>query len=1710
MINPEHMKIIPAGLQFTDVVITGEHASLPDELLHKTRFTAKAADGTVFFDQALPVHMLSNRSLAVTFEPETIEDQEIMNAYGGLDNTPLYLVHLRPVLTVDGVREVVGQGGLAAGSDFTLGVELIAPVATEQVENIFTMGYPAVIGLAAQQAVTPGAVPREQKNAERLLFEQAVEYIDQGNKTEEELASLLQMQIARPLPTLVTLGGVLDVVSLLDAPQGYEWKGLYLDADLRTVETIGGIAPAGTTPASLFMKLASLQNSLLENRIFEDGFEVESVSTAKLLALAHDSDIPVTVIDSSNIDSVLPTLNLPESIRVNIVNGVNQGSMITIPETELIYEDWYGFSWIKEDPATHESGWMLSGDIAGGMTAWSLDRWPDFYRDRLTHPHLDPPNTDPDSGYAIRKITMTDMQTAEVGTTLNKKMQVIVHDRDNIPVAGANVTFSVKAGGGSFSDNGDAITVITDINGIAETEYTLGKCTGTCTESDGSPLPQGNPTYKFREPSDAYHTQVGENIISASLDSGVSITTPFTHYATPGDPVKIDVLPGSNSSGYVLTWIGFTGVKIVDQYSNPVANVSVDFSVADPVAGKDCPENPNKDERPALLIENEAPCMKTVPLYGQCGAGSVYGVNSHTTGEASVQVVLGGMPEADYVITVDAASMKASTAITVNTYPFGSCAGYSFPWSRIIINSPYKVDGNGNFASAAKVGSTLPMQAKVYWIMENGTTMSLDTICDNGTFQCAETIVGARDYKIITEFDSESVTFDGQLAVSSGQGQDRIFDVMYDVGDIPGKKSVVIHADTKKQILVNKDVCSNNCRVENETLNLYDDMVVDVYAVDIAIDQEILVPLNERGYALYDVKIPFAILPEEYRSGSTTVVLTKDGTPIQYIPAERQGQGFAEIAAGFQFDRDSTYTARIILDMGSEYMEVQSNEITLIPVTINLDADLNFDGIFSEGDPQESIAPGLIVPLNSDDDDKDGIPDYLDGFDLDPAVPEDDSFSDPADPDLADDELIAVKLHGLPVDFGRGTVTLEILAGQDNIRILADNKKEKGRDSILIDTTDLSAAATQEPIPASYDWQLGSAETPVLQDLPPFIYIEGINPSAVPGDIQLSISFTPEQGPKIEFDTLVLTVVQLELKVDENRDGKIVFGSPDMPERKYIYWVNDDHDKEHWEEGEWHEDDEEDDYIIPVDKQDWKDDFIGRSGRDEVNGNKRDLEDFAMIQLRVPKEIYDLPDLSYSFQFVNVVEDDGSKPSINMFKASDRTDLYLKMEASANKQIKEKKLLTIPSDEDAPIDRENISPEGQITPFIFEGRSKGSGDLKFLVKNGDRVIFETSVHLELHNIRWFYDEFKVEISSGSTWKARVENNYRQVNQGGYVGEKDNDEYFLFVHGWNVTEAERKRWTETIFKRFWWQGYKGKVGLFNWPTLTWADSLLLKSFDLNNFNNSEFIAWQSAESLSKLLRNLNVVQDKKLAVLAHSQGNVVTGEAIAKYSTSDKKIDAYIATQAALSTSYYDNTVVTGREVATGGFWGVPVYFSIKSPRIFGHYSTGQNNDVPYFAHTANKIGDKILRMYNFYNADDYALRKNIWGMSNMIVKPWYGFTYSSHDGEHHDTYDEEIDDFFGHPYFISGEGLEPALTADKLYLGNDLERYQIFTYIVKARFRPLGTQKIDGGLFDECVNLGDEKTYKFDKEHYSHSRQFRSNVTDEYLYWKKVLQVIGF
>ncbi|MBI5101349.1 MAG: hypothetical protein HZB33_05890, partial [Nitrospirae bacterium] len=152
---PETMKILPASMQFEQKMITHEYTEIPEELRHKVRIIANTPGSPEpLFDLQSETFQLSNRRIALSYEPETVEDQEIIDSYGGLDNTPSYLIRLRPVLKLDDEMIVAGRDGLQMGEEHSLTIELISPNGTEKITNTHITGNLAAIGIVAGK-VTP-------------------------------------------------------------------------------------------------------------------------------------------------------------------------------------------------------------------------------------------------------------------------------------------------------------------------------------------------------------------------------------------------------------------------------------------------------------------------------------------------------------------------------------------------------------------------------------------------------------------------------------------------------------------------------------------------------------------------------------------------------------------------------------------------------------------------------------------------------------------------------------------------------------------------------------------------------------------------------------------------------------------------------------------------------------------------------------------------------------------------------------------------------------------------------------------------------------------------------------------------------------------------------------------------------------------------------------------------------------------------------------------------------------------------------------------------------------------------------------------------------------------------------------------------------------------------------------------------------------------
>jgi hypothetical protein len=205
--------------------------------------------------------------------------------------------------------------------------------------------------------------------------------------------------------------------------------------------------------------------------------------------------------------------------------------------------------------------------------------------------------------------------------------------------------------------------------------------------------------------------------------------------------------------------------------------------------------------------------------------------------------------------------------------------------------------------------------------------------------------------------------------------------------------------------------------------------------------------------------------------------------------------------------------------------------------------------------------------------------------------------------------------------------------------------------------------------------------------------------------------------------------------------------------------------------------------------------------------------------------------------------------------------------------------------------------------FIFCGTAAGSDELVLQVKNQfGGSVGEASVFINLKDIKTMYERWVLGNDYDATKPVpnlallAIDNLPSGLGSFQYPYDSTVDSttpYILFVHGWNMEPWEKDRYAETMYKRLYWQGYQGRFGLFRWPTFFDFSGIISVALDSDNYDSSEFNAWQSAIALKNRLVALNIQYPGKVYVGAHSMGNIVTGEALRL--ASNTLVNTYVAT-----------------------------------------------------------------------------------------------------------------------------------------------------------------------------------------------------------------------
>jgi hypothetical protein len=387
------------------------------------------------------------------------------------------------------------------------------------------------------------------------------------------------------------------------------------------------------------------------------------------------------------------------------------------------------------------------------------------------------------------------------------------------------------------------------------------------------------------------------------------------------------------------------------------------------------------------------------------------------------------------------------------------------------------------------------------------------------------------------------------------------------------------------------------------------------------------------------------------------------------------------------------------------------------------------------------------------------------------------------------------------------------------------------------------------------------------------------------------------------------TLMPLDLAVDTNRDEVITFGADDKTSegKPYRFWVNNDDDSNFGDSQK---------EVTPVEQE---------NGSNTIIDSERDLEDLSRLWIKFGA-LHDQirnGEIQIGLKFEAISGD----PSIKVYNTVDGENgslSYLTDEQVAEIQVNTSHRVHQghvttgePTILSSGLVFDQLTTDEPITYLLFEGVSEGKGKLQVvLMKDGEELGTAGELYVELLDIKKMYER-GIATPDNIPDPQDVTGTSLPVPTVGYAQhdlghafqpswDEEGKNYVVFVHGWKMFEHEAIGFAETMYKRLWHQGYKGRFAFFRWPTYA-HEGFGIINFDIANgiaaflakFNESEYRAWRYGESLKQYVESLP--SDYTMNMAAHSMGNITAGSALIR----GLSVNNYALLQAAVPASCYD-------------------------------------------------------------------------------------------------------------------------------------------------------------------------------------------------------------
>ncbi len=518
------------------------------------------------------------------------------------------------------------------------------------------------------------------------------------------------------------------------------------------------------------------------------------------------------------------------------------------------------------------------------------------------------------------------------------------------------------------------------------------------------------------------------------------------------------------------------------------------------------------------------------------------------------------------------------------------------------------------------------------------------------------------------------------------------------------------------------------------------------------------------------------------------------------------------------------------------------------------------------------------------------------------------------------------------------------------------------------------------------------------------------------------------------------------IQISQSRYTPVDISSEDTP---FLFWLNSDQDDlelyENW----------------PHTSPDLSNETIG---------SLRDLEDFARLHIL----FNDLPtgedhtNLWLGFHWQAGTK---SHPGIRLWQAAEpdggrryllneqqgEAQLAFSKQHSALGIVKAQQTLTLR------LSQFKLRHNKTMLPLLFEATNAGRGQLIISLYENETFLSSSIVHMELRPVKTFYDRKAV------SWPENVTFPYQYKGQPptpelewgpetlGHDFVKpwyEDDNILVWLHGWIPHDDENYRRTlvfsfETMFKRLWHQGYRGRVIHFHWPTRKVRGAFGLLS--------SEYLGLKSAEALVDFASTLPV--NKRLHITCHSLGGVILAESLRL----GLDFDTAIFQVSAVPAEAFDSRP----ELI------VPELANTPTPRESERWGW------------ADHIGESNTRIYNFFNPQDLTWVG--WNLAQKEAKPYWK------PGRKYKYYGEQA------------IGEQARLKYWWWFSRPVKDKHEALAFLMNSKTQALGAEARVGGLVHQSFDLA-QRPHSYGTDHVA---MWRWNPQKVMPYFNLILDVLN-